>query len=166
MATGSRAYQVSRSGPGMAEGLADFRLARYQYILQQLSAANENVYRFMGVYQALASTLTGGILAIFVGYRSWGIDPGTARSGIIALLCLVTIVAAFSVLMVSIGVMSWFHYRSEECRLLDEAVGPGFRHPPSLRNFYRWYETYVVAFIVVTVVALWVLVETLLLPAV
>src|SRR2546421_9327818 len=85
----------------------DFHLERYKYILQQLNAANENVYRFLAIYQTLATTIAGAALALFVGYRKRGIDPGTARAGVVGLMCLVTLVAAFTILLILVGILTW-----------------------------------------------------------
>ncbi|MFG3697687.1 hypothetical protein ACGF5C_07165 [Micromonospora sp. NPDC047620] len=144
----------------------EFHLERYRYILQQIQAANENVHRFLGIYQALATALVGAALALFVGYRDWGVPPATARAGIVALLWLVTVVAAFTVLVVIVGVLTWLDYRNEECQLLSDVLHPEFRVPPTLRNFYRWYETYIIAFIAVTVAAMWWFAFELVIPVI
>ena len=133
----------------------EFLLERYKYILQQIHTVNENLYRFLAIYQTLAVALVGGGLALFVGYRKWGISAPTAHTGIIGVMWLVTVVAAFAVLLVIIGIFNWLDYRREECELTDAAVRPGFRQPPQLRNFLRWYETYVIMFIIGSVAFLW-----------
>lgn len=133
----------------------EFQLERYKYILQQIHAVNENVYRFLAIYQALATALVSGGLALFIGYRKWGLSTSVARSGIIGLLLLLSIAAAFTVMLIIIGIFSWLDYRLEECALTDIAVYPGFRKPPTTRNLFRWYETYIVIFILVSVAFLW-----------
>src|ERR1700737_836434 len=65
---------------------ADFALERYKYILLQIHTVNDNLYRFLAIYQGLATTLIGGALALFVGYRTWGIASSTARGGVVGLL--------------------------------------------------------------------------------
>ncbi len=60
----------------------DFVLERYKYILQQINAVNENVHRFLAIYQTLAVALVSGGLALFVGYRKWGIAASVARAGV------------------------------------------------------------------------------------
>jgi hypothetical protein len=149
-----------------ADGARDFHLERYKHILHQLTAANENVYRFLSIYQALATGLVGGAVILFVSYRRWNISVDVARAGIIGLLVLVTLVAAFTTLLIFIGIRVWLDYRREECDLLDEAVRPGFRERPRVRNFYRWYETYVLVFILFTVLAMWLVALIVLLPAI
>jgi hypothetical protein len=143
-----------------------FQLERYKYILQQLHAVNENVYRFLAIYQTLATALVGAGLALFVGYKDWGLAPTTVRAGIVALMWLVTFVAGFTILLVVVGVLSWLDYRHEECAVTDEAVRPGFRQPPQLRNFFRWYETYIVLFIMSSIVCMWYFALVVVLPAV
>ncbi|MEV5884870.1 hypothetical protein AB0L74_19425 [Streptomyces sp. NPDC052020] len=144
----------------------EFALERYRYILQQIHTLNENVYRFLALYQALATAVVGATLALFVGYRSWGLDAATARSGMIALMSLNTVIAGFSVMLIIIGVIAWIDYRQEECELTDKIVHPGFRTKPKLWNLFRWYETYIVAFIVTSTAFAWLGTVRLLLPTV
>jgi hypothetical protein len=156
----------SASSSSKHDPTQDFQLERYKYILQQLHAINENVYRFLAIYQTLATALVGAGLALFVGYQDWGLAPATARSGIVALMWLLTVVAGFTVLLVVVGVLSWIDYRQEECELTNEVVRPGFRQPPRPRNFYRWYETYIIFFIVCSIIFMWFYVLTVVVPAI
>lgn len=150
---------------GEAAPSADFALERYRYILQQIHTVNENLYRFLAVYQALATTLVGAALALYVGYRKWGIAAVTARGGVIGLLVLTTVAAAFTIILIVVGALTWLDYRNEESDLTDEFVRPGFRARPRGRNFIRWYESYVIAFITASVLAIWLLALLLVLPA-
>ena len=143
----------------------EFALERYRYILQQVHAVNENAYRFLAIYQTLVTSLVGAALALFVGYRKWGVDADTARGGVIGLLILATVIAAFTMTLIVVGVATWIDYRGEECDITDEIVRPGFRERPNPRNFFRWYETYFILFIIVSMITMWVLAVTLLLPA-
>jgi uncharacterized membrane protein len=141
-----------------------FALERYKYILRQIHAVNENVYRFLAIYQTLVVTLTSGGLALFLGYRKWGIQASVARTGMLGLMWLITVIAAFVVLLIIVGLLSWLDYRREECRLTDTEVRPGFREPPHLTNFFRWYETYIILFIFVSIAFLWGYTLGLILP--
>ncbi|MET9344738.1 MULTISPECIES: hypothetical protein [unclassified Nonomuraea] len=144
----------------------EIAVERYKYILQQIHTINENVYRFLAVYQTLAVAIASAGLALFVGHRGWRIDPAVARSGLVALMWLETVVAAFTVMMIVIGVVSWLDYRREECELADEFVRPGFRKPPRKAAFIRWYETYIVLFIIGSTIFMWISTLTILLPGV
>jgi hypothetical protein len=64
------------------------------------------------------------------------------------------------------GVYSWFDYRREEVNLLNEVVRPGFRMPPKARNFWRWYETYVVVLMLIIVALAYFFVERVMIPAI
>lgn len=143
----------------------EFALERYRYLLQQIHAVNENLHRFLAIYQALTTSLVGAVLALFVGYREWGLNAATARSGVIGLLTLTTVVAAFTATLIVVGALAWLDYRNEECDLTDEMVAPDFRKRPRTRNLLRWYETYVLVFIVVSVLVMWLLAVLFLLPA-
>ncbi|NRQ38007.1 hypothetical protein HII36_40185 [Nonomuraea sp. NN258] len=154
--------QVPDSLPAETPEMA---VERYKYILQQIHTVNENVYRFLAVYQTLTVAIATAGLALFVGYRTWRIDPAIARSGLVALLWLETVVAVFTVMLIFIGIVSWLDYRREECELADEFVRPGFRKQPRKSAFVRWYETYILLFIIGLTVFLWVASRTILLPA-
>ncbi|MFJ7334872.1 hypothetical protein ACIQUU_16670 [Streptomyces sp. NPDC101116] len=143
----------------------EFALERYRYILQQIHAVNENAHRFLAIYQTLATALTGAMLALFIGYRRWDIEPAIARGGMVGLLVLTTVVAAFTITQVLVGALAWLDYRNEECDLTDEMVSPHFRKRPKPGNFFRWYETYVMSFIVASMIAMWSLTTFFLLPA-
>ena len=164
MIWGRRSPLPSSPIPAEVASQDDFVLERYKYILQQIHAINENVYRFLAVYQSLAVTIIGGGLALYVGYRGWHIPTSVARTGIIGLMWLVTIVAAFAVLLIIMGMVNWWDYRKEECELTDAAVRPGFRKPPQLQNLLRWYETYIVLFIVGSITFLWAYTFAFILP--
>jgi hypothetical protein len=45
-------------------------------------------------------------------------------------------------------------------------VAPGFRKRPRPGNFHRWYETYVLLFIFVSIIVMWSLAGFFVLPAV
>jgi len=144
----------------------EIQVERYRYILRRLHAVNENVHRFLAIFQTLATVLAGAMLALVVGHRGWGIAPDTARAGVLGFMGLITLVALFTVLIVAVGVLAWMDYRREECELTDDVVGPGFRKPPRWRHLLRWYETYVVLFVVASVTGMWLLVMTVVLPSV
>ncbi|GII96691.1 hypothetical protein [Sinosporangium siamense] len=135
--------------------IKDFSLERYKYILQQIHVVNENVYKFLAIYQTLASTLATAGIALFIGYRSWNITPTITKSAIIGILSLISAIGLFTVLLICIGVLAWLDYRREECELTDRIVYVGFRKKPRLGNFFRWYETYIIIFILSSLLFMW-----------
>ncbi|MFJ6605695.1 hypothetical protein [Streptomyces lydicus] len=142
----------------------EFALERYRYILQQIHAVNENAYRFLAIYQTLATALAGAALALFVGYKKWGIAPAEARGGVTGILILATVVATFTAILIIVGLLAWLDYRKEECDITDELVAQGFRERPRVGNILRWYETYIVLFIVVSMIAMWTLAGVFVFP--
>jgi hypothetical protein len=157
-------YYTDIMPPSSVQEISPIAIERYKYILQQIHSINENVYRFLTIFQTLGTAIVSAALALFVSYSSWGINPETARIAIHGLLVLLTFIACFTVLLVVSGIVSWIDYRKEECSLTEQYLGSDFRTPPRLRNFYRWYETYIIAFVIATTIALWVLGEWIILP--
>jgi hypothetical protein len=160
---------ILRAMPPNATPTADvvappFAIERYKYILQQIHEVNANVYRFLALYQTLSTAVGGAALWLFVNYRGWEITPDVARAGFRGLLLLQTAVAVFVALLVFVGILTWLDYRREECELTEVYYQAGFRKPPRLRNFYRWYETYVLVFILGLSGLLWYVGESFLVP--
>ncbi|MDG4799436.1 hypothetical protein [Micromonospora sp. WMMD980] len=143
----------------------EFQLERYRYILRQIETTNQNTYRFLALYQTIATALATASVALFLGYKSWGIEQSVAHTGLTALLLLLIVTAAFAVLLILAGVFSWMDYRREECKLVNSILGEGFRSPPRWRSLIRWYETWIVAFIVASMSTMWFLVVHFLMPA-
>lgn len=162
----------SRAQPNCSKGGAAFSgevereliVERYKFILQQIGTINSNIYRFLGLYQTLATALFGAELILTVNHRRWGISNSLSRVGIYGLMALLTVIAFFTVLLILAGVASWFDYRVEECSLSDRFMGKGFRSRPSIKYWYRWYENYIILFIVVATGLAWWLSLDILVP--
>ena len=113
-----------------AEDTPAIVVERYKYILQQINSVNENVYRFLAIFQTLVTAIVTAALVLFVSYSKWKIAPATAQTGIQAALILVTVIACFTVLLIVIGVVSWLDYRCEECDLTAKYFAADFRSLP------------------------------------
>lgn len=133
-----------------------FKIERYKYILQQINALNENTYKYLTFFQKLAALILSGILALFLNWKKFGIDAETTQMGIYGLLSLLVLFAAYVILYMLIGVISWFDYRKEEVEFLDEVIEPGYRSKPTAKNWWRWRESWLMASILVfVVIVLW-----------
>ncbi|MDF5707084.1 MAG: hypothetical protein PUP90_05220 [Nostoc sp. S4] len=143
---------------------SDFKLERYKYILQQIHFLNENIFKYMYLFQTLATAIITGGIAVFVSWRKLEITPDIAKLGITSFLGLLIITAIFSIFSIVVGVASWVDYRKEEVELLNETVRPGFRKPARIRNLWRWYETYIVLLIFLVIVFIYFFVESQVIP--
>jgi hypothetical protein len=143
---------------------SEFKLERYKYILQEIRSLNENVHRYLALYQTLATAIVAGGIGIFVSWKSLKIDVEIARAAIQGSLVLFILLTFFVIFSTIANIISWFDYRKEEVKLLDKIVKPNFREPPSLRNFWRWSETYILLFMIAIVIVLFFFVEYLIIP--
>ena len=157
--------QVETSASDDREG-KEFKLERYKYTLTEIHFLNDSVHKYLTLFQTLATAVVGAGAAVFISWRKLASDAEMARMTIRALLGLLLTLAAFVILSVLAGVFSWLDYRREEVALLDEVVRPGFRSNPNPRHFWRWYETYVVLFMLIIATAAWWLVEELIIPTI
>jgi heme/copper-type cytochrome/quinol oxidase subunit 2 len=151
-------------GASMSDKSSEFKLERYKYILQQLHSLNENIHKYLTIFQVLITAIVGGIVTVFVNWKNLNINVETAAVGIRGLLGLLIISSLFVIVSILAGLFSWFDYRNEEVRLLNESVRPSFRHKPKLRNFWRWYETYMILFILIATVFIYRYVENQIIP--
>jgi hypothetical protein len=128
-----------------------FQLERYKYILQQMNSLNESVHKYLALFQTLGTAVVGSGAVLFLAGKNRSVDIDTARLLILFVFSLFLTLAAFVVLSVLAGILSWLDYRREEVALLDEMVRPGFRSPSRVTNLLRWYETYVLLFVLITI---------------
>jgi hypothetical protein len=142
----------------------EFKLERYKYILNQIHFLNENIHKYLTLFQVLGTAVVAGGALVFMSWRRLDIDAEAARMTIRALLYLLLMLISFLVLSVFAGVLSWLDYRNEEVVLLNEVVRPGFRSIPRVSNFLRWHETYILLFMFVIAVASIVFVEVGVIP--
>lgn len=143
-----------------------FQLERYKFILGELHSLNENIHKYLTLFQALATAVVAAGAALFVGWRKLEISAEVARITIQALLGLLIILAMFIVLSILSGVFSWLDYRNEEVKLLDNVVAPGTRARPSLGNFWRWHETYLLLFMFVIIIGSFLFTQCIVVPAI
>lgn len=142
----------------------DFKIERYKYILDEIKALNENIHKYLTLFQTLATVIIGGGIGIFVTWRSLNIDVATAKVAIQGAIGLLLILDLFITISVIATILSWFDYRKEEVAFAQKIVGTDFRSPPSLRNFWRWSETYILLFINITVIFIYFYVEHQVIP--
>ncbi|ETW98365.1 MAG: hypothetical protein ETSY1_19050 [Candidatus Entotheonella factor] len=159
-----RGQHADASQPSNADPVINFKLERYKFILQQIHTLNENTHKHLTLFQTLATALIAGGVGIFLSSKSDKVTAEIARTGIEGLLSLLTILALFVCALIIVGIFSWVDYRKEEVDFLRDEVGLGFREYPNLKNFWRWYETYYVAFILIFIIAAHAIMRTEILP--
>jgi hypothetical protein len=71
---------------------------------------------------------------------------------------------AYVILSILASVFSWYDYRKEEVKLSNDCVEQTFRKAPSLRNFWRWQETYFILFMIVVIIFAYAYVEYQIIP--
>ena len=101
---------------------------------------------------------------MFVTWEKAAVDAAVAKTTIRGLLGLLGILGVFVVVFVCTGIVSWCDYRREESRLFDDVVHLGYRRPPALANLWRWHETYLVLFVIVSLGAIVVFTERCVVP--
>jgi hypothetical protein len=153
-----------KAGAPSEDKVLEFALERYKYILQEIRSLNENFHKHLTLFQALATVLVGAGISLFVGWQSLKISAEVARAGIQSLMSLLVVLMIFLVASVIAGICSWFDYRKEEVALLDKVTSNNFRKKPTLKNFWRWQETYLLLFIIVIVAAIYYYAETKVVP--
>lgn len=142
----------------------EFKLERYRYILQQLNSLNDNHHKYLTLFQTLSAAVLGAGVGLFVAWRELRIDAETARVGLRGLFGLFLILVLFLIVSLFVSAMSWMDYRREEVDLLNAEVRSGFRKMPTVRNFWRWPEFYLLIFLLLVVVCVYMFLEFRFIP--
>ena len=129
----------------------EFKLERLRFVNLQIDRLNERFHKYVTLFQTFATTIVGAGAGVFVFWSNKGVDASSAKLIIEGLLGLLTLLAAFVIVFVVTGIMSWFDYRNEEARILNDCVESGYRKKPSLGNLFRWHEFYLLLLVVATV---------------
>jgi hypothetical protein len=142
----------------------DFKLKRYEFILQEIRALNENIHKYLTLFQTLITAIVGGGVALFVSWKELKINVEIARVGIQGLLGLMVILTQFVIILIIIGMISWFDYRKDEVKLLNEVIGPKYRQPPKIGNLWRWHETWLIIFLMSMMITIYWFTQSQVLP--
>lgn len=141
-----------------------FKLERYKFILQQLNNLNENSYKYLMLYQTLGTAVVGGCVILFVSWKELKIEAYVAIAGVRAAMILLVTLTVCVIFLIIVNVWSWLDFRREEVELVNESMGEEFRKSPTLKNAWRWHETYIIVFLISVAVAVVLLVEYRLVP--
>ncbi|MGH1542172.1 MAG: hypothetical protein ACRBHB_17220 [Arenicella sp.] len=133
------------------EEIESFRLERLKYVLSQQKFLNEHSHKYVATFQTTVTAIIVAAVAVFMSWRSLSISAEIAKSALRALELLLITVGGFLVLVIITNVASWWDYRKEESKLMNEVIGDGFRDPPSVKGVWRWFETWLLALVLVLV---------------
>lgn len=142
----------------------DFRKQRFAFLMEQIKWLNQAVHRYLLVFQAIITTIIGGMVAVFVSWRELTITAEQAVTGVQALAVLFTISDLFLIASMLATIRSWWDFRMEESELVNGVLGADTRKPPKLRNCWYWSETWLVALLVLAIPGVWVLANRMLVP--
>ena len=125
---------------------------RYKYILGSINRLNEDTGKVLSFFQTALSAIIAAIVYLLVGNNGCEVSGEIAKLGITILNYLLITLTLFSVTRIIINTTSWYFYRLDEVKLLNSKVQSNYRKAPSLKNLWRWSETYLVlVFLVVGV---------------
>lgn len=135
-------------------------IERYKYILERRKQLNENTFKIASVYQALFVVVSGVQLTVLDRFYAKSLSREVVAWSSNILLIVDILVSVVSGALIIGGIFAWLKYRRDEDTLLVDA-GLAARAPLRKVNLLTWYESYIVAVIVVTPVAHWLFVGTL-----
>ncbi len=124
-----------------------FLLERYKYILSQKQEANRISFKIGSLFQALLVPLVGLQLFIVREVTSQKLSSMLGRLASQIIFSTSMLISLFCIVMIVGGIISWVKYRDDEAEIELKVFGRK-RPSPSLRDIFRWYETYIVLGIV------------------
>jgi hypothetical protein len=126
----------------------DFKLARLNFVLNEINSSNTAIFKLLTVYQTLVTAIIGALLGVAVNMSDAG-SPRLFMAVATGLRSLFLVLSGFVAAIVLAQLFSWFDYRREETLILQGEVDFTFRSRPSWRNAWRWPETYLLAVIAI-----------------
>src|SRR5258708_14054402 len=61
--------------------ILEFKLERYKYILQEIHSLNENIHKYLTLFQALVTAIIGGGITIFLSRKMLRIYASLGHTG-------------------------------------------------------------------------------------
>lgn len=142
----------TREGKPMSSGMTnEFLLEKYRYVMDQKKNLNDNVFKIVALYQASTALVAFAQYTLLQGVRESEISKDTAIELSWWVYYILIAFSALCIIMVVGGVYSWRGYRRDQIEIETQVFGVA-SDPPSWRNAWRWYETYIIAAIVVIAV--------------
>ncbi|WP_252088843.1 hypothetical protein [Pseudomonas sp. MWU13-3659] len=126
----------------------NFKIEKYKYILARKQALNEVTFKIVAVYQALILALFAGQYAVYTSAGKGTLTPALALQSTYVLFALFVMVSVLILALLVGGVFSWMSYRQDESEI-ELAVTGVPKRPIALADLWRWYETYLVLFVLV-----------------
>lgn len=127
----------------------DFKLERYKFLNNQINILNLNVQKYLNQFQTIMIAIIIASVYIILHYKQFEIPKEIANISIRSLCYLSIGLSIFIALRILAGLFSWWDYRNEEVRLLNEEVEPNYRRKPTMANIWRWDEIYSLIIILV-----------------
>lgn len=142
----------------------EFYLERYKFILGEIKSLNENVHKYITLFQTLSTAIVGAVVYVLINYKSQNIHPELAIIGLKGLYWLLIALSLFVIFQIISGIFTWVDYRNEEVDFLENYVSKGIRSRPNFSNFWRWHETYLIIFVVTVTILAVCFIEWYLIP--
>lgn len=127
---------------------------RYKYVLEQKKRLNETTFKIAAFFQAVMIVILGAQFRVVELHQRSEITYSLASVATWGLFWATLGLTCLSLLLLFGGVASWFDYRHQEVEL-ERQLGGTERRPPSMRGFFRWYETYVALIMIIVTAGYW-----------
>jgi energy-coupling factor transporter transmembrane protein EcfT len=132
-------------------------IERYKYVLEQKRSLNQNTFTILTIFQGGAAVLVAAQYSVCVELLK---TPATKHVAFVASCVVITLfvlLGVFSIIFIVGGISNWFRYKNEQSNIETEIFEIPSQSSKNL-NLLTWYETYVIAVIVI-ILAMCVYVE-------
>jgi hypothetical protein len=137
---------------------------RYKFILREIQRLNKDIYHYILIFQTLNTAIIGGGLAVLINWKKIQTQPALSIVLSKIIEWLIIFVSSFIIVSIISGILSWFDYRKEESKLINEILGENYRSLPTFKNLLRWNETYIILFMIIFIILAVFIIETRLIP--
>lgn len=136
-----KSYKIALEHKVPEEAAQLFLLERYKYILKQKQDLNERTFKISAVYQATIVLVCSAQYKILLDIQKADISYENGKSFSWACFAILCTASAYYLALIIGGLLAWLKYRRDEASIEEKVFGSG-RAAPSVRDFMRWYESY------------------------
>lgn len=135
----------------MSDLKEQFALEHYKFILLKIQYLDGSVYKSIGLYSKLITSVFAFLIAAILAEQSGRINTELLPIAFNLAKAFIIFLSSVFLLTTLANMFSWHDYRTEELILQNYLSIDIGRKKPNLKNFYRWTESWFILTIIMMI---------------
>lgn len=135
----------------MSDLKEQFALEHYKFILLKIQHLDESIYKSIGLYSKLITSVFAFLIAAILAEQSGKINTALLPITFNLAKAFIIFLSSIFLLITLANILSWRDYRNEELNLHNYLSIDIGRKNTSFKNFYRWIEFWFIFTIIIII---------------